>query len=337
MIIKKLYLKNFRNYTESTFEFSNPISVIVGNNGVGKTNLLEAFSMLEKPKGLRGGDLADIEKKDTNNGWFTRYGFLDKDIAIHYKDHKKKIFHLEKAIPHTKIHAFMKTIWLGTHNDRIFSTTPEKRRKFFDTVLAIFEPEYKVIQGKYLHYIFERTKLLYQNGDEKWLNIIEQKIYEHGITWTQLRAEGIEKLNTFLTHIQTLDRCHFAAKPIEFTLEHIKSSRERDLKMGGCGVGPHKVEYDGWYGEKKLSTASNGEQCLGQISIFLALIYYLIQNKQVLFLIDEIFSYLDLHNQQKLIKEFQMLPQTSCQFVITTPKVSHVLENVQMINLEDSV
>jgi len=152
-----------------------------------------------------------------------------------------------------------------------------------------------------------------------------------------LRESAVKKLNTFLIKIQNLSPCHFSTKNIDFTLQRIKESREHDLKVGGCGVGPHKIDYDGWYGEEKLSTASNGEQCLGQISIFLALIYYLIQHKNVLFLIDEIFSYLDLDNQKKLIKEFLNIPQHTCQFVITTPKISQNFDNTQIINLESQV
>lgn len=333
-MIKKLFLKNFRNYSERLFEFSHPISIIIGSNGAGKTNLLEAVSLLEKPKGLRGSELDDMQTERENlndrHGWLIQFYFEEQTFTVSFQNQKKQIISLDQNITHTKIHEALKIIWLGPQNDRIFSGPPEPRRKFFNTVLAIFEPDYKMIQGKYQHYILERTKLLYQNEDPKWIFIVEQKIYEFGLALIQKRKDALQKLNLFLMRVQFLQQAQFAAKEGEFSLDLITQMRERDMKMGGCGVGPHKTDYEGWYGEKRLKTASNGEQCLGQISIFLALIFYVIQDKPVIFLIDEIFSYLDDDNQQKLILELQNIQ--NLQTIISTPKLTSFFP-VQVIEL----
>ena len=184
-----------------------------------------------------------------------------------------------------------------------------------------------------MHYIFERTKLLYANEDPKWLSIVEQKIYEYGMSWRSKRQEALDKLNHFLKYIQYLRPVEIYAKENEFSLELIKQARERDIKMGGCSVGPHKTDYEGAYGKKRLSLASNGEQCLGQISIFLAIIFYIIQSKNVIFLMDEVFSHLDPQNQKLLIQEFQKLDPHNFQVIITLPKLLQDFENVQYITI----
>jgi DNA replication and repair protein RecF len=333
MILKHLSLKHFRNYIEQVFLFTQSISIISGENGMGKTNMLEAISLLEKPKGLRGGDLEDIQNHQTTGYWMVRYDFDERDITITYENSKKKILSLGKSIPHTKVHEFLKVLWLGPQNDRVFSGSPENRRKFFDTILSIFEPEYKILQNKYLHYVFERTKLLYQNEDIKWLTIVEQKIYDYGKQWQEKRRNALEALNVYLKKIQYLNLVSITALEGEFSQELIAASRSRDIKMGGCGVGPHKTDYRGFYGEKALHIASNGEQCLGQISIFIALILYMVQTRNVIFLMDEIFSYLDAQNQKLLISELQTLPKDRCQILITLPKLYQDYEEVQYIQL----
>lgn len=334
MILQRLSLKNFRNYLGKDLLFSSYISIVSGENGIGKTNLMESISLLEKPKGLRGGALEDMQNNTTQDFWSVQYTFQERDITITCTQGKKKIYSLNRIIPHTKVHEFIKVLWLGPQNDRIFSGSPEHRRKFFDTVLSIFDPEYKTIQNKYLHYIFERTKLLYNNEDPQWINIVEQKIYDYGALWIQKRSECMAVLNQYLSQIQNIPPVFLKANEKDFSKELLMMSREKDSVIGGCGIGPHKTDYTGTYAEKNLHLCSNGEQSLGQISVFLAIIFYMMQTRYVVFLMDEIFSYLDSGNKMRLINELKLMTQQGrSQVLITLPKLEQIYEGIQYLDL----
>ena len=94
MILNRLSLKHFRNYLHKEFSFTHPVSIILGENGMGKTNMLEAISLLEKPKGLRGSDLEDLQHFETSDFWYVKNEFAHRDIHIAFEKGKKKIYSL---------------------------------------------------------------------------------------------------------------------------------------------------------------------------------------------------------------------------------------------------
>lgn len=141
MIIKKLYLTNFKNHQERVFDFSSEINSFVGNNGVGKTNILDALHYLSVGKSFLGN--SDVNNILTGEDFFTLEAVVndgEKETIlkiIQSKDAKKLVKKNDKSYARLSDHiGFLPSVMISPYDANLISDSGESRRRFLDAMIS---------------------------------------------------------------------------------------------------------------------------------------------------------------------------------------------------------
>jgi len=330
-MISKIILNNFRNYTSKSFHFKSDITVIFGDNGVGKTNILEAISLFKKGKGIRSVDLDEMVCNQAREAKFTIYSELNNhdDIAncatSFDKISGKRIYHVNNSKVGS-IRNFPAIIWLNPKMDSIFTDSKAVRRKFLDKIVGDIDQNHLSRINDYDKCLRQRMIILQQNKDQKWLEILERKIAELGVAIAIARNEAIEYLNKsillnesdfiktqikIIGEIEELAKFKKALEVEEFFSEKLRQNRRLDLQSGRNLFGIHRSDFTAILENKNLTAnfCSTGEQksILIAITIARVRINSFLNLPKAILLLDEIVSHLDNKKRQELFKELQKL------------------------------
>jgi DNA replication and repair protein RecF len=340
--IKNLKLDNFRNYQSRNFQFDAKIIAISGKNGVGKTNILEAISLLNKGHGLKGAEFCDMIFAQKSQQNFTIYSDVEnhphlENIGTSFLSlENKRIFQINHKIltSATRQKNFPTIIWLTPQMDNLFCSSKTLRRKFLDKIVADIDPFHNTRINSYNHSIRERINLLQRFGNrENWLNIIERKIAELGAAIAIARNEAVSYLNqTILQGSDNFTKSEIRiigdAEQIVLTQKAIaaeeqfairlKNNRELDLKSNRTNFGVHRSDLTAILLGKDIEAkfCSTGEQKSILIALTFARIrmFSLLDLPMAILLLDEIVSHLDDQKRADLMNEISTL---NCQSFLT--------------------
>ena len=226
---KRLTLVNFRNYRYLRLDLNKPFIVLSGQNGSGKTNILEALSFLSQGRGLRGAKLSEIKTFDflantlpapvyiNNNGWSVSAHIqkLDDEFSIgtasetsiretdynETKEIERRIIHInnQKITSQNELGEYTSMIWVTPQMDRLFQSSPQNRRAFLDRIVCSFDINHSKRLSAFDNLYRQWLHILKSgNINNNWLNSLEEKISENGIAIAAARKEYICKLNTFI-------------------------------------------------------------------------------------------------------------------------------------------
>ena len=368
--IEKLILNNFRNHKYLKLDITKNIVLIYGQNGSGKTSVLESISLFDSSNGFRASALGDLVNndhkgplemfgvniliRDTNN--FIKAGIGLKKIIDKYKkiisiDEKKNNKEIIKKIP--KIYSIVPKMTF------LFQGTSEERRNFLDQMIFIIEDNHKKNVLNYNKYKNERIKILkkWKINNEDWLDAVEKKMVSHGLIICDNRRNFLKKLNFILDDLDIefssfqvylngeLDELLLEKPAIEVEeifLSTLKRNRENDLIAGRTHYGINKT--DMIVKEKKsfkeAKTFSTGQQKTILFSLIFSFIKYLemFPDKKAIFLLDDVFSYLDKNFISLVIEK---LNELNVQTWLTDVKGDWVFENktykaiIDKINIDD--
>ncbi|MDA3899953.1 MAG: DNA replication and repair protein RecF [Spirochaetes bacterium] len=350
MHLKKLTVKNFRNYYNNTFEFCNSYNFITGANGTGKSNILEAVSVLSNIKSFRNAsDRAMIKQYESYyyiNGVVAEDTFENVfEAAFQNKDKIKKKYKINNSKVDRLIDYYGKfiTVNLSPTDTDLIIGEPEKKRRYIDSVISKIDKEYFKKICEYKRILNNRNTIL-KSG------IVHLKNIQ---VWNELLAEKssyiIKKREKFLNDILDLfannyqkisnenDSVSIKYRPSvtgETTadiLNQIENNQQRDKRYKTTTLGPHRDSYSIKYRGVDCSLyASNGQ--LRSLSIALKLAEKNIVeenlNKKAVILIDDIFSELDRLRRHNLIR----LMKNQNQVLFTVPTV----EDLSISDLADS-
>jgi DNA replication and repair protein RecF len=205
-------LQEFRNYRHLTWKPGSRISAISGPNGSGKTNLLEAISLLTPGRGLRGGKPADFARAapDATGNWGVVGQFATDAGAIEIATGRppegpadRRIFRLDGTTPRNQaeIGSRIATVWLTPQMERLFQEAPSGRRRFLDRLVYALEPSHAREVAAHDHAVAQRNRLLAQGHAEPgWLAGLEDAITRHGVAATAARRSLVERLNHALAN-----------------------------------------------------------------------------------------------------------------------------------------
>ena len=368
--IEKLILNNFRNHKYLKLDITKNIVLIYGQNGSGKTSVLESISLFDSSNGFRASALGDLVNndhkgplemfgvniliRDTNN--FIKAGIGLKKIIDKYKkiisiDEKKNNKEIIKKIP--KIYSIVPKMTF------LFQGNSEERRNFLDQMIFIIEDNHKKNVLNYNKYKNERIKILkkWKINNEDWLDAVEKKMVSHGLIICDNRRNFLKKLNFILDDLDIefssfqvylngeLDELLLEKPAIEVEeifLSTLKRNRENDLITGRTHYGVNKT--DMIVKEKKsfkeAKTFSTGQQKTILFSLIFSFIKYLemFPDKKAIFLLDDVFSYLDKNFISLVIEK---LNELNVQTWLTDVKGDWVFENktykaiIDKINIDD--
>lgn len=319
MLIKSISLTNFRNHTTYSLECKPTTTLILGENGCGKTSVLEAIYILTQGKSFRATD-PDIVKKETD---FYRielvYDNGEKIIATY--DTKKKSFQtLDKKttrLPAKKKHP---VILFLPSDLNLVTGAPSRHRDYFDRFFSVLNPGYATALNKYNKALLQRNKLLKEEVIKKsaifpW----DILLAKNGVIIKKLRDELIKEINQYLTdtyHTIAENQDKIEIKYIsdfnELTenqyLDLLEKNYEKDHFLGHTSFGVHRDDFRFIFNQKPAeSTASRGETR----SIILALKFIEAKiiteklNQKPIILLDDVFSELDNKRRKCLINNFK--------------------------------
>ena len=182
MIIQKLHLINFKNHPEKTFEFSPQINCFVGNNGVGKTNVVDALHYLSVAKSFLGN--TDLNNIKTGEGFFTIEGEIsdgEKENIIKIqmpKEAKKIIKKNDKTYDRIADHiGFLPSVIISPYDSNLISDSGESRRRFLDAMISQTDVDYLYNLIQYQKTIQQRNALLKSFAKNRYFDAENLEIY----------------------------------------------------------------------------------------------------------------------------------------------------------------
>lgn len=323
MIIRKLSLYNFKNHSEKTFDLSPQINCFVGNNGVGKTNILDALHYLSVGKSFLGNtDLNNIKKDED---FFSINAEIQNDdsediIKISQpKEAKKIIKKNDKTYDRLADHiGYLPSVMISPYDSNLISDSGESRRKFLDSMISQTDSEYLFGLIQYQKTIQQRNALLkYFAKNRTWdkdsLEIYDDPITKSGTQIYKKRKNFVEKLNPIVQSfyeiisggkesVSVVYESHLQEDSFENLL---KESLDRDRMLTYTSKGIHKddllFDMDSVLIKK---IGSQGQQKSFLISLKLAQMSLIkeLTGKTPILLLDDIFDKLDDTRVAQLIK-----------------------------------
>lgn len=223
--VKRLTLTDFRNYKSLRIESEIAPIIITGENGSGKTNILEAISFLTPGRGLRGARLADIgrirsadEDITAAQAWTVAADILkndeehtigttlksfskedDEEETLRSYDRRIVKIDQQKMTQQTELGKYISAIWVTPQMDRLFLGGTQPRRSFLDRLVYAFDLEHAKRTANFEH-LYRQWTTLIKSGcrDNLWLESIETDMASLGVAIAAARREQIARLNTFI-------------------------------------------------------------------------------------------------------------------------------------------
>lgn len=346
MLLKKIKIKNFRNFDNQVFSFNPFFTVIVGRNSVGKTNLLEALYFAIKGHGFRDKEEEElIQFGKTTGSVEIELGSEDETILyrVNFQKDKDKLF-----LKNCFINGIKKRVFdYSNQNIPLVIFSPSfmyvidgemgKRRDFIDLIINKIDAEYKKRLSNYSNALKKRNKILEKTKDIK--NLKEELLFWDDYLIQQADYLTLKRQNLvdFLNNHQKLNDRQFKIKYLknEISKKTLEQTFEKQFFIKKTLVGSQRDVFEIYLDDRNVHKfGSRSEQ---RLSLFWLVVnemrlYHEVLKKRPLVLLDDIFSELDIFNKNiifKLIKNYQTVAATiEEEFVktITSPKTVIGLE-----------
>jgi len=303
--VSRLSLTDFRSYASAALEPGPGFVLLFGENGAGKTNLLEAVSMLAPGRGLRGAALSDMARKDGSGGWAVAARLDSADIGtgtLSTAPERRQVRINGAAASVNSLSEWLSVLWLTPAMDRLLSGSAGERRRFFDRLVLALEPAHAHHSTRYDAAMRARNKLLVEERwDDSWLASLEAAMAEHGTAIAEARTRTVEALDAQLAQAPDDE---FASAAIGLEGWHaadlgasLRSNRQRDAAAGRTTEGPHRQDLAVVHRAKQMPAASSstGEQKALLLGLVLAHAELVTERRgePPILLLDEVAAHLD--------------------------------------------
>ena len=308
--LTRLTLTDFRSYAFADVAVGPGAVVVTGDNGQGKTNLLDAISLLSPGRGLRGAVLSDAARSDGPGGWTVAAevaadgGPVAIGTGTTADAPERRVVRISGApAPIARLGEWLSVLWLTPAMDRLFVDTAGARRRFLDRLVLALYPAHGGEVTRYDAAMRARTKLLIGDvaADPAWLASLERAMAEHGAAVDRARAATVAALGEALVVAPdgdfpraTIGLDGGAATDLAATLTR---NRAADRAAGRATAGPHRADLIVTHAAKRQPAArsSTGEQkalLLGLILAHAGLVADRTRRPPIV-LLDEVAAHLD--------------------------------------------
>ena len=334
--VRRLTLGDFRSYAALDCRFESTVIALFGENGAGKTNLLEALSLFSPGRGLRRAELAECARRGGSGG-FAGSIEVEIDGATTQLGHGltasgERLFRIDRE-PATSARAFadyVRVLWLTPAMDGLFSGPAGERRRFLDRLALGVDAEHGARANRLERALRNRNRLLEEGvSDRRWLDAAEQEIAALGVAVAAARRETVSRLAALIAAGRD-DASSFpwADVTIEGELEQrlglepalaveewyrgeLAESRRRDAAAGRTLIGPQASDLAVRHGPKNEAAraCSTGEQkaLLMGLTLAHARLVDAMTGQAPILLLDEVAAHFDVKRREALYDELQAL------------------------------
>jgi len=351
--ISRLRLTAFRNYAAAALDLDERHVVLTGPNGSGKTNLLEAVSVLSPGRGLRGANFDTLQQQGSDISWAvaatieTDDGPADIGTGALPDGGRRVRVNGANARSIEAMSDYLRVLWLTPAMDGLFSGPAGERRRFLDRLVTTLIPAHASSVGDYDKAMRQRNRLLEEGGDPRWLGAIESQMAELGASIHLNRTDSLAHLQALI--VESLEDGSFPAAQLSLTplfedgasaetsagleallMQRWHAARGLDRAAGRTTSGPHRVDLEVVHAQKRMPAAlgSTGEQKALLIGLILAHARLVRLRTDIVpfLLLDEIAAHLDPDRRRALFLALDGL-ETQCFLTGTDPVLFEALED----------
>lgn len=359
MVLTSLSLRNFRNHLRSDFSFSPGANIFLGDNGQGKTNIVEAISYLCLTRSFyEGGDAValhvDHSMFEVEGVFHSEHGVESHARVAYDKSAGRKVFSINRrpVEPFSQVFGKFPVVVSSFEHFTITMGSPGDRRRFVDMVISQASPVYLERLIEYRKVIRQRNKVLLDaklgQSDSASLEPWDEQLVRIGGFIMHRRALFTAEFQSYLKpafsrlvgeqEVPTLEypaavesgAANSACEFEDLLQREIRQKRYSELRMGTSLVGPHRDEFLLKIGGLDLRKfASQGQHKTFILALKIAEFFYLQErcNETPLLLLDDVFSELDEHRSRRLLEYVATLSQT---FITCTTR--HLLEGMESLS-----
>jgi len=331
-MLRRLLLRNFRNYVSLDLQCGSPVNVFIGDNGQGKTNLLEAIYYLSYLRSFRTSSLNSLKyfnsksfyvaaEIDNYSNWHSLFEVEvsdTKSLKIDGYNTRKTSDFVMSSLPVVFKHDDMEIITGGSST----------RRKFFDIFLSSIDRNYLILLKEFVIALKSRNAIIRESVERK------QSLAAFESIMAVRAMEIIKRRKTIVEKITEKACCHIKeikGKESEFEVRYIPRIKEHDLTYekilkcleqdrckdhakGFTGCGPHMDEFDFYYNRMNLKTYGSLGQCrIGAISLKMATLDLLLEStenkRKVVVLVDDVTGELDKNTKEAFFRDISPVEQ----------------------------
>ncbi|MEX1180167.1 MAG: DNA replication/repair protein RecF [Cucumibacter sp.] len=353
--ISRLRLHAFRNYPTAALDLDSRHVVLTGENGAGKTNLLEAISLLSPGRGLRRANFEDLPIHGGDGAWAiaaTVEGSaapvdIGTGLAPGGGDRPRRVrINGADARLVEELGEHLRILWITPSMDGLFSGPAAERRHFFDRLVSTLIPGHGAELNAYERAMRQRNRLLTENPDSEWLNAIETEMAAHAAAIHFARTDTLAHLAALfrattdtafpsalveLTGLADFESASVVSTALEGAyLDIWKKARNVDRAAARTTIGPHRIDVVVTHVLKRIPAklCSTGEQKALLVNLVLAhakLVGQMTGMTPIL-LLDEIAAHLDAARRRALYQRLDRLG-TQCWLTGTDPQLFEPLGN----------
>ena len=339
LALTRLVLTRFRSWHALDWRPAARLVLVTGENGVGKTNLLEAISLLAPGRGLRGARPAELGTREGEaaGAWAVagrfegpRGGFEVGTGTPPGGTPEKRVLRLDgEAASQAVLARDIAALWLTPQMQRLFQDGAGERRRFLDRLVWSLDPEHARGVAAHDQAMASRNRLLAERrADPAWLAALEDQMARHAVAVTAARRALVARLNAMLAGGvagafpaarlslacgigQALDTAPALAVEEQWRAR-LLASRARDAAAGSAQHGAHRADLELTHLRKELPAAlcSTGEQKALLVSVTLAQAALAGEQRGFapLLLLDEVAAHLDAERRDALFATLRTLP-----------------------------
>jgi DNA replication and repair protein RecF len=334
LAITHLWLQQFRNYNLAELEVGAAPIVITGRNGSGKTNILEAVSLLSPGRGMRKSRISDMDNLHLQLPWSVSATLLKSGDTHHLasgrdagrdKDSRseRRIIKINGARERSQsaLCNYVAMTWLTPQMDTLFLEGSSARRKLLDRLVYAFDPEHAERVTAYEQAMRERNRLLSEGGvDPHWASVLEQQMAAHSVAIALAREETLTRICEEMQRakhpfaraewqltgaVESIVKEEGAALAAEARIAtELRDQRKRDAASGRASIGVHRSHLEVIHSGKQMPAehCSTGEQKLLLLALLLnhACARASWCSESPILLLDEVVAHLDVEHRKEL-------------------------------------
>lgn len=344
--VARLILQDFRSYEALDLAIGGQLVALVGENGAGKTNLLEALSLFAPGRGLRRADLSEMARQDGPGSFAVSVTLADDGprlgIGLGQSDGEGKRARLARidgspAASAVAFSEYVRLVWLTPDLDGLFRGSAGDRRRFLDRLVLAVDPSHAARSNALERALRSRNRILDESPQEaQWLDAVEREIAELGVAVAAARAETVGRLSAIIAAGADeaspfpramigldgeIDRLIEGVPALDAEDQYralLRQNRQRDRAAGRTLIGPQASDLLVRHAAKGIPAeqGSTGEQKALLIGLVLAhaRLVRAMSGLPPLVLLDEVAAHLDPRRRAAL---YEGLAELGCQVWMT--------------------